>query len=102
MARERMRKENVITLEGFVEAVDLEDDDTGVVICDGEYDYYVVMDRQGRRLLDYIAEEVEVTGIVSERRGELTLKVSHFRLLDPYDEWDDEGDDEYDTDYDDL
>ena len=98
MAREKMNKKNTITLEGFVEAVELEDGDIGVVIYDGEEDYYVVMDKQGRQLLDHIEDEVEATGVVSEDDDYLTFKISYFRVLDPYDDWDGDGDDDYDYD----
>lgn len=98
MAREKRSRENTITLEGFVEAVELEDGDIGVVIYDGEDDYYVVMDKQGQQLLDHIEDEVEATGVVSEDEDYLTIKISYFRVLDPYDDWDGEDDGDYDYD----
>ncbi len=91
MARKGFQKEDLITIEGFLEEVDLEDGNNGLVIFDGENDYHVVLDKKGRKLENHIEEEVEVSGMLSEKDGELWLKVSYFQLVDDY-----EDGDEYD------
>jgi vacuolar-type H+-ATPase subunit E/Vma4 len=91
MARKGFQKEDLTTVEGFVEEVDLENGDTGLVIFDGENDYYVVPDKKGRKLENHIEEEVEVSGILSEKDGDLWLKVTFFQLV----EYSDDSDDYY-------
>lgn len=98
MARKGFQKEDLTTIEGFVEEVDLENGNTGLVIFDGENDYHVVLDKKGRKLGNHLEEEVEVSGILSEKDGELWLKVTYFQLVDDlddrdeYDDWVDHDD----------
>jgi len=81
-------KETVIT--GLVEEVALENGSTGVQLDDGDDVYLVLMDRQGKRLLDCIDEEVEVRGIVSMQDDRHRIKIRHLRLLNDYRDLDDE------------
>ena len=78
------------TINGYVEEVELEDGNSGVLINDGDEDFYVVMDKIGKRLLDHVDEEVEVTGRVSKKKGELVIKVIQFNLLDEEGDFDDD------------
>ena len=87
-------KETMIV--GFVEEVELEDGDSGLQIDDGDDRYLVVMDKNGKKLSNYIDEEVEITGFVNRAGGHREIKVSHFRLSDDFD--DDEDDDRSDDD----
>jgi hypothetical protein len=98
MARKGFQKEDLTTIEGFVEEVDSENGNTGLVIFDGDKDYHVVLDKKGRKLENHLGDEVEVSGILSEQDGELWLKVTYFQLVDYFDDRD-----EYDdyVDYDD-
>lgn len=99
MARKGIQKEDRITIDGFVEEVELEDGSLGIVIYDGENDYYIVLDKKGLKLSNHIDEEVEVTGTLSEKDGELWLKVTYFQLIDDFEDmYDDDG---YDPDYND-
>ncbi|MGD9009533.1 MAG: hypothetical protein PVG41_16525 [Desulfobacteraceae bacterium] len=99
MARKGIQKENIITVEGFVEEVVLGDGDMGLVIYDGENDYLVVMDKKGTKLSNHIDEEVEVSGMLAEKDGELWLKVTYFQLIEDFEDRYD--DDSYDFGYDD-
>lgn len=99
MARKGIQKEDIITIEGFVEEVDLEDGTIGTVIYDGENDYLVVLDKKGLKLSNHVDEEVEVSGTLFEKDGELWLKVTYFQLIDDFEDMYD-GDD-FDSGYDD-
>lgn len=95
MAKVAEEKTKETSISGWVEEVELEDGNIGILINDGEEDYYVVMDKQGKKLLDHVDEEVEVTGLVSKKRGELFIKITYLRLFDDDDEdYDDDGDDD--------
>jgi hypothetical protein len=89
------------TINGYVEEIELEDGNTGLLINDGDDDFYVVMDKVGKRLLDHVDEEVEVMGQVSKKKGELVIKVTHFNLLDEDQDFDDDDDDYIDDRWDD-
>ena len=93
MVKKDSNKEKKITINGYLEEVELEDGNSGVVINDGEDDYYVVMDKTGKKLLDHIDEEVELTGVLSKNRGELMIAVTHYHLVDDYEDMDDLDDD---------
>ena len=99
MAKENQAATNEATIIGFVEEIELENGDSGIQIDGDDYQYQVVMDKQGKKLFDHVDEEVEVLGTVSKNKGVRQLKVSRFSLLDSY-EYDDEDYDDYD-DYDD-
>lgn len=96
MAKVAEEKTKETSISGWVEEVELEDGNTGILINDGEEDYYVVMDKQGKKLLDHVDEEVEVTGLVSKKHGELYIKIIHFELFGDDDE--EEDDDDYGDD----
>lgn len=98
MARKGFEKEDLTTIEGFVEEVGLGNGKTELVIFDGDKDYYVVPDKKGRKLENHLEDEVEVSGILSDKDGELWIKVTYFQLVDYFDDRD-----EYDdyVDYDD-
>jgi hypothetical protein len=99
MARKGIQKEDIITIDGFLEEVELEDGDRGLVVYDGENDYLVVMDKKGQKLSNHVDEEVEVSGTLSEKDGELWLKVTFFQLIEDFEDmYDDDG---YYPDYDD-
>ena len=91
-----------VTITGFVTEIELEDGDEGVQIESDDFEYQVVMDKKGKMLLDYLDEEVEVTGVVSKTKGVRSITVSKFNALDDYDDEDDDDDDyDDDEDYDD-
>jgi aspartyl/asparaginyl-tRNA synthetase len=99
MAKKEEAKAREITINGYVEEVELEDGNSGIMINDGDDDYHLVMDKSGKKLLDHIDEEVEVTGMLSKKHGELMLKVTRFRLVDDYEDQDE--DEEFDDHWDD-
>ena len=92
MARKRLQKEDLITIDGYVVTVELEDGDTGFVVDDGEEEYFVVLDKKGNMLSNHVDEEVEVSGTLSRKDGKLWLKVSEFQLIDYYDDRDEYDD----------
>jgi hypothetical protein len=97
MAKRVVPMEKEITISGYVEEIALPGGNVGVLINDGEADYYVVMDKAGKRLLEYIDEEVEATGVVTKSQGDWAIKVARFDVVDYYEDGDDE-----DYDYDDY
>lgn len=99
MARKGIQNEELITVDGYVEEVKLEDGNIGIVVNDGDNDYFVVLDKKGKKLSRHVDEEVEVSGTLSEKDGEFWLKVTYFHLIDYYEDmYDDDG---YDPGYDD-
>jgi hypothetical protein len=91
MAKVRKAEPKETLITGLVEEVDLENGSTGVQLDDGDDIYVVIMDRQGKKLLDFVDEEVEVRGIVSRLEDRYKLKIRHFRLLNDYRDVDDEN-----------
>jgi hypothetical protein len=104
MAKVRKAEPKETLITGLVEEVTLENGNTGVQLDDGDDVYVVLMDRQGKKLLDFVDEEVEVRGVVSRHADHNQIKIRHFRLLNDYRDVDDETDlfnDDADTFYDD-
>lgn len=89
---EKKLKDKEITVNGYLEEIELETGRSGVMVYDGEDDYCVVMDKSGKQLLEHINEEVEVTGILSKKGEDLILRVTRFRPVDYYE---DMGDDDF-------
>jgi hypothetical protein len=94
MAKKALSVEKETILNGYVEEIELEDGESGIIIDDGDEEYYVVMDKIGKRLLQYLDEEIEAVGIISRNEDELTFKVSRFKVVDYY-----RDEDEEDFDY---
>ena len=90
MAKKVIPMEKEITLNGYVEEIDLGNGRAGIVIDNGDDEYVVVMDKIGKKLLDHVDEEVEVHGLVTRKDGELLLKVARFEPVDYF------CDDDYD------
>jgi hypothetical protein len=84
MAKKVIPMEKEITLNGYVEEIDLGNGRSGIIIDDGNDEYVVVMDKIGRRLLDHVEEEVELHGTVTRKDGDLLLKVAAFEPVDYY------------------
>jgi len=97
MAREKKGSPKETTIVGFIEEIELEDDETGLQIVDEEHAYRVEMDRQGRKLLDYVEEEVEATGFVTKGSDAREIKITRFRLVEGYDDEEEEVD--FDEDF---
>jgi hypothetical protein len=83
-----------VTISGVVEELELDDDDIGLQIVDSGRVHRVVMDRQGRKLLDYVDEEVVVIGIISKTREASEIKIARFHLVDEESEEEDEDEEE--------
>lgn len=97
MLKENTAATKEATIIGFVEEIELENGESGIQIDGDDYQYQVVMDKQGKKLLDYVDEEIEAIGTVSKTKGVRQIKVSRFTLLDSYED-DDEDYDDYDDD----
>jgi hypothetical protein len=82
MAGKEIQKDEHITVDGYVEKVELENGRIGVVLYDGEKDYYIAMDENGKELRRYVNEQVEVTGAMSEQNGEFWINVTNFHLIE--------------------
>jgi len=75
-----------VTLIGFVDPLDDDDDNTGVKISTDEDEYIVEMNRTGKKLLNMIDEEIEATGSVSlDSTGAKIFSVTSYDYA-PYDE----------------
>jgi hypothetical protein len=90
MLTKKKSKANETTIYGYLDKIELEDGNLGVLVYDGEDDYYVVMDKFGQQLLDHIYEEIEATGTLSKEDGQLVLNVTHFRPVDYYEDMEDD------------
>jgi hypothetical protein len=97
MAKENKAAVKEATISGFVEEIELEDGDPGVQLDAEDYPYQVVMDKQGKRLLDHIDEEIEAVGVVSIVKGIRQIKIIRFEVLDSLEDDDEEYD--YDDNY---
>ena len=98
MPKENTAATKEATIIGFVEEIELENGDSGVQIDGDDYQYQVVMDKQGKKLLDYVDEEIEAVGTVSKNKGVRQIKISRFTLLDSYEDDDEDYDDYGDDD----
>ena len=99
MVKKGSLKESKIV--GYVEEIELEDGDTGLQIVGDEHTYHVDMDAEGRKLLDYVDEEIEATGIVTKLQDAREIKITRFRPIEGYDD-EDEVEDELNYDDDDF
>lgn len=81
------------TLYGQVLPLDWNDDAiSGVMLLvDGEDEFIVEPDKNGKRLYDYIDHWMTVEGIVKETARELRIKVRKFTLEDEMDYSDDDN-----------
>ncbi|MGD8835382.1 MAG: hypothetical protein PVJ84_18065 [Desulfobacteraceae bacterium] len=101
MAKKIIPMEKEVTLNGYVEEIDLGNGRSGIIIDNGDDEYVVVMDKIGKKMLDHIDEEVEACGLVTRKDGDLLLKVYRFEPVDYF--CDEDYDEGYDFDeYDDY
>ncbi|MFZ1955173.1 MAG: hypothetical protein WAU34_06740 [Desulfobacterales bacterium] len=85
MKRKKDSREE-ITLIGFVDPLDDDDDNTGVKISTDNDEYIVEMNLTGKKLLNMIDEEIQATGRVSlDSNGAKIFDVTNFDYA-PYDE----------------
>lgn len=94
MAKEKKGAPKEIRIVGIVEELALGDDDIGLQIEGNGRTYRVVMDKQGRKLLDYVEEEVAATGVVTKANGINEIKIDRFHLVDEESEDEEEDEDE--------
>lgn len=99
MAKDKKSAPKEIKITGIVEELDLDEDDIGLQIVEDDRAYQVEMDKQGRKLLDYVDEEVEANGIVTKSAGVSKIKITRFHVVDEYDGADDEEAEDYDDDF---
>ena len=72
------------TIVGYVDPIDEDDHDAGIIISTEDNEEYLVdLNKQGRKLLDLIGEEVKVHGAVTQTEGgENRISVTKFEVLD--------------------
>lgn len=99
MAKDKKSAPKEIKITGIVEELDLDEDDIGLQIVDDDRAYRVEMDKQGRKLLDYVDEEVEAAGIVTKNGGISEIKITRFHVVDEIEGDDDEDAEDYDDDF---
>ena len=88
----KIKSQEQITIIGFVDPIDEDDDNSGLVISTENEQYIVNLDKTGEKLLNMIDEEVQVTGRLSiAGDGTKSITVISFDYA-PYGE--DEDDDE--------
>ena len=88
-----------VTITGFIDEIELKDGETGLEVDDGDDVYTIKMDDIGTQLLEYVDEEVDITGLVTKTKGKRELKVTKFQPTDDYDDEDYDDDDEDDRGY---
>ena len=77
-------KNSQVTIVGYVDTIDEDDQEAGIIIStDDNEEYLVDLNKQGRKLLDLIGEEVKVHGAVTQTEGgENRISVTKFEVLD--------------------
>ena len=86
---------NESTIVGYVDLIDATDGESGVVISTDKDQYIVEMNKQGRRLLNWVDEEVQATGsIMEDDEGNKHISIRSVGIIeyeqDPDDfDWDD-------------
>ncbi len=88
-----------VTIVGYVDHIDEDDPEAGIIIStEDDKTYLVELNRQGRRLLNLIGEQVKAKGTVTQTEdGENRIFINKLDVLeweetyedDPYDEPDD-------------
>lgn len=89
------------TIVGMVTASQVDEDDRimGITISTEDDEYEVEMSSMGEELLDFLDEEVEVSGLVYEERdGTKWITVTGYEVM--YYDDDEESDEGYDDDLD--
>ena len=85
MMKQGRKAKKKITIIGFVDPLDDDDDNSGVMISTDNEEYIVEMDQTGEKLLNMIDEEVQVTGQLSiAEDGTKSIVVTHVEYA-PYD-----------------
>ena len=62
MSKEKKDGVKEITIDGYVEEIELEDGNTGLQVATEDREFLIEMDKAGKKLFDFVDEEVEVTG----------------------------------------
>jgi hypothetical protein len=98
-------KKNSMTLQGIVTPIEMDEDDSvvAVALSTDEGEYIIANNPKGRELLDYIDEEMEITGkLTIDEDGNNVIAVTSFSFLDEDDdEWYEEEDlDDFDEEED--
>jgi len=85
-----------ITLTGYVDPVDEDDQEAGIMITTDEgQEYLVEMNKQAKRLMNLLDQEVKVTGTVSkDAEGVFHISVVAFEVMEYEEDEEDFRDDE--------
>lgn len=84
MGKKSNLKNKTITITGYVDPVDEDDSEAGVVIStDDDEEYLVDQNKQGRRLLNLLGEKVKAQGTVTQMEdGENQISITAFEVLE--------------------
>jgi len=84
MGKKTNLKNKTITITGFVDPVDEDDSESGVVIStDNDEEYLVDQNKQGRRLLNLLGERIKAEGTVTRTEdGENQISITAFEVLE--------------------
>lgn len=84
VSKKRVEGDDLTAIRGIVIPAEWDDEGNALATCiasPGEQEYLVEQDAMGKELLALIRQEIEVTGIVQQRkRGRNTIAVRTYRL----------------------
>ena len=102
MGKKETHKNKTVTIVGYVDPVDEDDSEAGVVIStDNDEEYLVDPNKQGRRLLNLLGEKIRAQGTVAQTEdGENQISITAFEVLEYQETSEDDDYSEPDTYFD--
>ncbi|HIJ56094.1 MAG TPA: hypothetical protein HPQ03_08205 [Deltaproteobacteria bacterium] len=78
------KRNRLVTIVGYIDPIDEDDHEAGAMIStENNEEYMVEINKQSRKLLDFIGEEVKVQGAVTETEdGEKRILITKFEIID--------------------
>ena len=78
------KRNRPVTIVGYIDPIDKNDHKSGIIISTNDNEEYLVdLNKQGRKLLDLIGEEVKIHGYVAQTEGgENRISITKFEVLD--------------------
>jgi hypothetical protein len=97
-----IRKNTLVTIVGYVDHMDEDDPEAGIIIStEDDKAYRVDLNRQGRRLLNLIGEQVKAQGTVTQTEdGENRISITKLEVLEWEETYEDDSYDEPDDYFD--
>ena len=102
MGKKETHKNKTATIVGYVDPIDEDDSEAGVVIStDNDEEYLVDPNKQGRRLLNLLGEKIRAQGTVAQTEdGENQISITAFEVLEYQETSEDDDYSEPDTYFD--